>query len=339
MKRLETGVWIRPTVAERLAADRRTEVSWRGRFRKLFGRGRENRRIKKRPRADGVGVVRRFGRGLVRLWHVLAQLALLVSLLLVAASVPVGLFAGYRYLQRAPHFLLGQVEVVGASQLSVDEVVATAGLDRAVNSLTIDTVEVQRAVQSLSWVRDARVELRLPQTLKIEIRERTPQALLALGSLFMVDEHGEVFRKLEPDEASLLPIVSGFEKSEFFSAVSLSVARERLLLALSALEAWNAAGLGEWMAIGELEAHRIYGIIVRLCGDGTEIWLGEDRFAAKVERAADVLWDLRERGRRARKIYLDAPDALERVFVDWDSRTRTAPELAATGDRDEIHDL
>lgn len=76
------------------------------------------------------------------------------------------------------------------------------------NILLADLDAVRNRLKELGWIKDVRVQKVFPSTLRLEIIERKPFALLVLGGLRLVDENGVIMEKVfSPDERPL-PLVS-----------------------------------------------------------------------------------------------------------------------------------
>ncbi len=75
------------------------------------------------------------------------------------------------------------------------------------NILLCDLALLQKELKSNSWVKDARVQKVFPSSLKIEITERVPFALLERGSLSLLAEDGTVLEPSVPEGEWNLPVV------------------------------------------------------------------------------------------------------------------------------------
>jgi cell division protein FtsQ len=78
-------------------------------------------------------------------------------------------------------FDIRTVEVRGTSKLSADEVLEAAQVPRGVPLIHADTDEVAQRVEALLLVADARVSRHWPDTVRIEVMERTTAAVVADG--------------------------------------------------------------------------------------------------------------------------------------------------------------
>ena len=84
-----------------------------------------------------------------------------------------------------------------------------AGSSKAPQAL-VDVGEIRRRLLGYGWVKDARVSHRLPDTLAIDIVERTPAALWQNeGRLALIDEEGVVLDRVPVDKMPDLPLLIG----------------------------------------------------------------------------------------------------------------------------------
>lgn len=126
------------------------------------------------------------------------------------------LYAALNYFLYSPSVML-----VSADQISIEgnrfaprEAIVekfSADLGRSVVRIPLDAR--RKAIESLPWVEQARVQRVLPNHIRVEITERTPVAFLRTASdLSLVDSHGAIFeRPLEGDFR--FPVVSGIADS------------------------------------------------------------------------------------------------------------------------------
>lgn len=120
----------------------------------------------------------------------------------------------------AAGFTVSGYQIVGINHMNralIDEVV-TDELSRAAEEA--DTAKASQALVNVSairhrllrfgWVKDARVSRRLPDTLVIDIVERTPAALWqSQGRLALIDNEGVVLDRVPVDKMPDLPLLIG----------------------------------------------------------------------------------------------------------------------------------
>ncbi|HZD19020.1 MAG TPA: FtsQ-type POTRA domain-containing protein [Actinomycetota bacterium] len=103
------------------------------------------------------------------------RLSLLVTI--AAASVLVAAVA----VSRSSAFHARSIRVMGTVQLSRSEVVALSGVSGRTNVPWLDEGAIERRLDQHPWVADARVQAKLPWTIRIRIVERRPMAVVVQG--------------------------------------------------------------------------------------------------------------------------------------------------------------
>jgi len=107
-------------------------------------------------------------------------------------------------------FQVKKVEVVGAERIDRLKVydIALAQKDRSMAA--VDLEDVRRDLMKYGWIKDARVSRRLPDTLVVDIVERTPAAIWQNGGrLSLIDEKGVVLEAVSVATMPDLPLVIG----------------------------------------------------------------------------------------------------------------------------------
>jgi len=108
---------------------------------------------------------------------------------------------GLRHMDRAP---IDQV-VTGELHRAAD----AAGTAKAPQPL-VDVAAIRQRLLQFGWIKDARVSRRLPDTLVIDIVERTPAALWQdQGELALIDAEGVVLDRVQVDNMPDLPLLIG----------------------------------------------------------------------------------------------------------------------------------
>lgn len=107
-------------------------------------------------------------------------------------------------------FQVKKVEVVGADRIDRLKVydIALAQKDRSMAAVDID--ELRHDLMRYGWIKDARVSRRLPDTLVVDIVERTPAAIWQHNNrLSLIDEQGVVLEPVTIATMPDLPLVIG----------------------------------------------------------------------------------------------------------------------------------
>lgn len=140
-------------------------------------------------------------RRVLRLRHV-------VSLLILLAGFFVGLREAYLFLITWDELNVRSVEVHCARNDLRRALESHFASPRLGNLLLCDIQALRAQVRGLAWVKDARIQKVFPSSLRIEVVERSPFALLESHGLALADESGAVMEKsVLPGEYDL-PVIS-----------------------------------------------------------------------------------------------------------------------------------
>jgi cell division protein FtsQ len=148
--------------------------------------------------------VRRARRGGV--WRAILLLETTGGLLILACA----LWASYSRVMASERLRVDRVEVRGSHFLSEGEVRELLGPAVGENILGLDIDALKGRLRSSPWVAEATVTRTLPDTLRVEIRERAPLALAELDRLYLMDGDGSLIDLYGPRTSGFdLPIVRG----------------------------------------------------------------------------------------------------------------------------------
>lgn len=115
-------------------------------------------------------------------------------------------------LTRKSGFEIRDVMVVGRDRTERDDLLRAIGTQAGDPILSMDLKDAHARVTGLAWVKEARLERRLPDTLFVSLVERQPMALWQRdGKLHVIDLDGGVIPDRDVSKFSDLPIVIGDE--------------------------------------------------------------------------------------------------------------------------------
>ncbi|MEN3953132.1 cell division protein FtsQ/DivIB [Iodidimonas sp. SYSU 1G8] len=105
---------------------------------------------------------------------------------------------------------VNEVEVTGTKNLELEEVILASGVEDGQKIGDIDLTVVREQVESIGWVRKARVSRILPGTIQIDISERVPYAFWQDNrKLRLIDREGVEITKEGLAHFAKLPLVVG----------------------------------------------------------------------------------------------------------------------------------
>ena len=211
------------------------------------------------------------------------------TLLKAVLAVSLGLLAylGYRTAVSASFFKVRSVDVAGASRASREEIresvlrLSNAGVWQA------DLDVIARELRELPWVRDAVVTRVLPDGLRVRVSEREPRIIsrASNGKLVWVDDEGVLLGAASPEENDFF--VLGLDESRTPEAAKHN--RVRVNVARELTREWEQAGLTK--RVSELNLGDLDDVRVQLAGQdaAVEVQLGREDFGKRFRQALEVL--------------------------------------------------
>ncbi len=145
------------------------------------------------------------------------------------------------------------------------------------NILLLDIDHVQRILKGHKWVADVSVRRLFPSSLRIDVHERTPVAVLAKKNFYLIDRQGILLEKIDPDDRGEYPLLVD---SDLF----VKHYEEKLRLAWECLDSLAAP---EKKMIDVLVLSGYKNVVVRLRESTTDLKLGADRFPEKLKSFQD----------------------------------------------------
>ena len=145
-------------------------------------------------RPDDVGRVRRNQRRID-----LHRFAVIGRNLLVVSAVAVIGLAIYHRTQSGPRFAVKTIELAGIVHTPREAVDGVTRRYVGLNLFQLDIARVRHDLGDVAWIKRIDVEKKLPDTLRIQIVERKPVALMRVGQrLQYVDEDGVALAEVSP---------------------------------------------------------------------------------------------------------------------------------------------
>jgi len=205
----------------------------------------------------------------------LAGLCLQLALLGLAAWAG---WAVWRALTAGDTFLLQRVRVEGAERADAGRIEARLAPALGRNLLTLDLDEIRRAAEAGPWVRSVVLKRRLPDTLVVEIQERTVAAGAWIeGARYLVDEEGLVIAEVGAGPSPRGPWLVGVD------GVVAPARPGRLRAGVTALRAIRHHRPGFLEEVAEVDLGDPRRIVLRL-REGSELWLPMERQPQNLER-------------------------------------------------------
>jgi cell division septal protein FtsQ len=260
-----------------------------------------------------------------------SALAYAPSVLKAVLAVSLGLLAylGYRTAVSASFFKVRSVDVAGASRASREDIRAAVVRLSNAGVWQADLDVIAKELRELPWVRDAVVTRVLPDGMRVRVSEREPRLIsrASSGKLVWVDDDGVLLGAASPDEEDFF--VRGLEESRDPEAARHN--RLRVGVARELTREWAQAGLTK--RVSELNLEDLDDVRVQLAGQDSavEVRLGREDFGKRFRQALEVLDAHRQTPRGPYIVGVDVSQG-KRAVISTGSTAQYRPEAGAADD-------
>jgi cell division septal protein FtsQ len=200
--------------------------------------------------------------------------------------VPVLLFSGakfYNLLITTEYLEVRTIEVVGIRRVSRGEVVALSGIREGENIFSFKYSDALDALKSHPWAASAALRRIPPHTVRIELKEKEPVALVKSGDMYVMDWSGMLFAKYSPVGSADLPVVTGPLPGAPGAPGSndpLGASVDRSVLELmDVLDGREGFGIRN---VSEINVDPIHGLAIYTLAEGVRLELGHGLFEGKL---------------------------------------------------------
>ncbi len=240
----------------------------------------------KRFRRAHVAPARRRRRWDGRAWGI-------ARLVVGAALAGTALFHGARAVLTAQALQVSHILVDGNARLSRGEVLALLDGLRGQSMVTVSLDRWRARLLQSPWVADAALRRILPGTLTVMISERQPMGIGRLGGdLYLVDQHGTVIDEYGPNYADLdLPVIDGLAAAPTGGPLIDDVRAALASRVINALDTRKALA----RRVSEIDVTDAHDAVVILKNDTTEVRLGDEQFAERLQTYLDLAPTLHDR--------------------------------------------
>jgi POTRA domain, FtsQ-type len=119
------------------------------------------------------------------------------------------------FITQAEFFNIKQIDIIGASHATKEEILTIADLNRDRNIFELNTSLVEKQIATQPWVQSVSVKRRLDSKLKISIKEHEPLAIVRINNTadILINIQGLPFKEYDPVKEPLenLTVITGLE--------------------------------------------------------------------------------------------------------------------------------
>jgi cell division septal protein FtsQ len=234
--------------------------------------------------------------------------ARVVGLALAGTALALLGFELYQFCASRTFLQVARINVHNNSRLSRDEVIALAGVKPGDDMLGIRLNRVVELVARNPWVEEVKVRRNLPETLRIEIRERVPKGIVNMGYLYYCDTKGEIFKPLNDGDSLDFPVITGItEEDAGRDPAGTKLAMTAALQLMDLLDRNRTITLKD---VSEIHYDKGFGFTIFTATGGVAVRLGKDDYEAKLARLDRIFPDLQGTLLSLEYIDLDYPDKI-----------------------------
>lgn len=185
---------------------------------------------------------------------------------------------GYNLFFKSDHFRVKNFEIKGNHYASAPEILSIVEEQSPMNIFLIIFSDLREKLKKIKWIERVSFESEIPDTLIIQVKERTPVALIVMkGDLYLIDKEGVLIDRFLPDYALFhLPIINGV------GDISADDYKIRLNRGLEVARLLSYGKINLLNEISEIDISRIDDVYLISTHQGTEIFLGRGNFREKL---------------------------------------------------------
>ena len=212
---------------------------------------------------------------------------------LLTAALCYGGWEGYRWFTHAEMFSIAGVDVKGVRSMSDENIREVAAMFTGQNVFRVDLGAATRRVMADPWVRDVRIERRLPNRISMFITERVPRAVLqASNGKYLIDGEGVVMAPIRGGSAGAppRPVIA---LRDCRAVLREPVTTRAVTEALELLEELAARGGRDPRSV-TVKADSAETVAIVYADH--EFRIGSGNYNEKLRRMGEIVADMRQRG-------------------------------------------
>jgi cell division septal protein FtsQ len=234
--------------------------------------------------------------------------ARLAGVALGATATAVLCYALYQTCSTRTLLPLARIEVLNNSRLPREEIIDLAGVKPGDDMLGIRLPRVVELLGRNPWIQEVKVRRNFPETLRIEVSEREPLAIVNMGYLYYCDARGDIFKPLNDGDGLDYPVITGITEED--AGRDPAGTRQALTGALDLMALLRGDRNVPLDDISEIHYDKGFGFTIFTATGGVAVRLGKDDFPAKLARLGRIFPELKGTLLSLEYIDLDYPDKI-----------------------------
>jgi cell division protein FtsQ len=198
----------------------------------------------------------------------------------------------YKEIIKSSYFQVKNIQVEGCERYKPAQILYMAGINPRVNLLSLNLKSICQRLEDSPWIEVAKIKRIFPDKLEISIIERKPAALINLSQLYLVDNKGTIFKKVEREDGLAFPVLTGITWQDLMNRQETY--EPLIAQALHLMSLFEEEGVS-FPAISEINLDATFGLTVFTTRSATQIEMGFSPFQEKCTRLYTILDDLEQK--------------------------------------------
>jgi cell division septal protein FtsQ len=214
----------------------------------------------------------------------------------------------YQFCATRTFLKLEKVEIVNNNRLPREEIIAQGGIRLGDDMMSLKLRRIAELLAKNPWIEEVKVRRYFPGTLRVEVKEREPMAVLNMGYLYYIDGQGDIFKPLNEGDRLDYPIITGITEED--TGKDPNGTKEALGGALQLVTLLKDDKNVNLQDVSEIHYDKGYGFTLFTMKGGVAIRIGKGDFSAKLSRLGRVYQELQANLTGVEYIDLDYPDKI-----------------------------
>ncbi|HUU39564.1 MAG TPA: FtsQ-type POTRA domain-containing protein [Desulfatiglandales bacterium] len=228
-------------------------------------------------------------------------------------GLSIGLISGYQFLSSSPYLALRNIVVTGVNDDLRKELIEISGITEKDTFLSIDLAKVKKNIEGHPWIKSAFLKKQFPNTLHIQAEDEEATAIILLKKMHLIDKQGEIFKDVESDDNTDLPVVTGLSESDIRNKEYLN----KVSSLINSIKTVNTALLSV-KELSEINVGEDGDLSIYFNELPFKVFLGKHNLEGKIGSLTNIIKHLQDTHRlyQVKSIDLDYPDRGIVAFIN-----------------------
>jgi len=186
------------------------------------------------------------------------------------------------------YFSIKEIKIIGLETISEEDILKNADIEKGMNILSINLSLIRKKLLAHPWIGTVDVERVIPSSINIIISEHRAFAIADIGDYFLINEKGQIFKKLASSDPSNLPVITGLELKDIDDYQAGKESYLKSVMDILNLGKKTGSTLS-YKKIKHIHVDRELGLSLILDNNMKTVKLGFSDYSKKFDRIKDIL--------------------------------------------------